>query len=90
MKGKHEVCEVNDIWNIVIERIIAEIAERAKCMAVLCSHASKYYDRQRTYLLVPASTISWGLNIFGMISSYLGSAAPGGSIRRRSTGWWMI
>jgi hypothetical protein len=68
-----KVCEVKGSWNYVIEDVISRVAERAKCMAVLCSYASKYYDRQRTYLLVPASTISWGLNIFGMISTYLGS-----------------
>ena len=68
-----KVCEVKGRWNYVIEDVISRIAERAKCMAVLCSYASKYYDRQRTYLLVPASTISWSLNIFGMISTYLGS-----------------
>ena len=73
MEDKKKVCKVKDIWNIVIEQIIAEIGERSKCMSVLCSYAYKYYDRQRTYLLVPASTISWGLNIFGMVSTYLGS-----------------
>ena len=72
MEDKKMVCKVKDIWNIVIEQIIAEIGERSKCMSVLCSFAYKYYDRQRTYLLVPASIISWGLNIFGMISTYLG------------------
>ena len=72
MEDKKMVCKVKDIWNIVIEQIIAEIGERSKCMSVLCSYAYKYYDRQRTYLLVPASIISWGLNIFGMISTYLG------------------
>ena len=73
MEDKKMVCKVKDIWNIVIEQIIAEIGERSKCMSVLCSYAYKYYDRQRTYLLVPASIISWGLNIFGMISTYLGT-----------------
>ena len=72
MEDKKMVCKVKDIWNIVIEQIIAEIGERSKCMSVLCSYAYKYYDRQRTYLLVPASIISWGLNIFGMVSTYLG------------------
>jgi len=73
MEDKKKVCKVKDIWNVVIEQIIAEIGERSKCMSVLCSFAYKYYDRQRTYLLVPASIISWGLNIFGMISTYLGT-----------------
>ena len=73
MEDKKKLCKVKDIWNIVIEQIIAEIGERSKCMSVLCSFAYKYYDRQRTYLLVPASIISWGLNIFGMISTYLGT-----------------
>ena len=73
MEDKKKLCKVKDIWNIVIEQIIAEIGERSKCMSVLCSYAYKYYDRQRTYLLVPASIISWGLNIFGMVSTYLGT-----------------
>jgi hypothetical protein len=73
MDSKVKGRDVKGVWNYVIEDVISSVAERAKCMAVLCSHASKYYDRQRTYLLVPASTISWGLNIFGMVSTYVGS-----------------
>ena len=59
-------------WNDPIEHIIAAIGEKASCMSKLSNLASKYYDKQRTYLLVPASSISWSLNIFGMISTYFG------------------
>ena len=62
----------DDLWSDSIENILASIGEKANCMAKLCTLASKYYDKQRTYLLLPASIISWGLNIFGMVATYMG------------------
>ena len=65
--------EYNGRWTNELELIVSEIGERSKCMSILSSDASKYYNRQRTYLLVPASVISWSLNIFGMVSTFLGT-----------------
>ena len=62
----------DDLWSDSIENILASIGEKANCMAKLCTLASKHYDKQRTYLLLPASIISWGLNIFGMVATYMG------------------
>ena len=59
-------------WTESIEKILAGIGEKANCMSKLCTLASKHYDTQRTYLLLPASIISWGLNIFGMVATYMG------------------
>ena len=59
-------------WTESIEKILAGIGEKANCMSKLCTLASKHYDKQRTYLLLPASIISWGLNIFGMVATYMG------------------
>ena len=72
MSMNNTIGGVSQVWTQSIEQILAGIGEKSNCMSKLTRMASKYYDRQRTYLLVPASVISWGLNIFGMVSTYLG------------------
>ena len=59
-------------WNKSIENILAGIGEKSNAMSKLSRMASRYYDNQRSCLLLPASIISWSLNIFSMISGYLG------------------
>ena len=59
-------------WNDVYENILVHKSDKSRYMAMLCHHTSTYYNRQRKNLLVPASIISWCLNIFGMVSTYFG------------------
>ena len=59
-------------WTNEFEIILAGRCDKARCMGWLCAHTSTYYGNQRTGLLLPASVISWSLNIFGMIATYIG------------------
>lgn len=59
-------------WNDVYENILVHKSDKSRYMAMLCHYTSTYYNRQRKILLVPASIISWSLNIFGMVSTYFG------------------
>ena len=59
-------------WNETYETILVHKSDKSRYMAMLCHHTSNYYNRQRKNLLVPASVISWCLNIFGMVSTYFG------------------
>jgi hypothetical protein len=59
-------------WNETYENILIHKSDKSRYMAMLCHHTSTYYNRQRKNLLVPASIISWCLNIFGMVSTYFG------------------
>jgi len=59
-------------WNETYETILVHKSDKSRYMAMLCHHTSTYYNRQRKILLVPASIISWSLNIFGMVSTYFG------------------
>lgn len=59
-------------WSREYETILIGRCDKARCMGWLCVHASNYYNTQRTYLLVPASVISWILNVFGMVATYVG------------------
>tara|TARA_Y100000389_G_scaffold145439_1_gene143986 strand:- start:2349 stop:3185 length:837 start_codon:yes stop_codon:yes gene_type:complete len=59
-------------WSKEYELILTNRCDKARCMAWLCTHTSNYYNKQRTYLLVPASAVSWSLNVFGMIATYMG------------------
>jgi len=59
-------------WDQVYEFILVDRCDKAKCMGWLCTHTSNYYNNQRRMLLVPASAVSWFLNVFGMLATYLG------------------
>jgi len=59
-------------WNQTYENILIHKSDKSRYMAMLCHHTSTYYNRQRKNLLVPASIISWCLNIFGMVTTYFG------------------
>jgi hypothetical protein len=59
-------------WDKEYELILVDRGDKAKCMGWLCTHTSNYYDKQRRMLLVPASAVSWFLNVFGMFATYLG------------------
>ncbi len=63
------------MWTEESEQILCRKADCSKCMARLCSSTGEYYQKHRTYLLVPAATLSWGLTIFGIIATYLGNSA---------------
>ena len=79
--GNNDVSEINimnkkeNIWTEETEQILCRKADYSKCMARLCTSTGEYYQRHRTYLLVPAATLSWGLTIFGIIATYLGNSA---------------
>jgi len=60
-------------WTDETEQILCRKADYSKCMARLCTSTGEYYQRHRTYLLVPAASLSWGLTIFGIIATYLGN-----------------
>jgi len=59
-------------WDNDYELILVDRGDKAKCMGWLCTHTSNYYNNQRRMLLVPASAVSWFLNVFGMFATYLG------------------
>ena len=59
-------------WDKEYELILVDRGDKAKCMGWLCTHTSNYYNNQRRMLLVPASAVSWFLNVFGMLATYLG------------------
>ena len=59
-------------WTKEYELILVDRCDKAKCMGWLCTHTSNYYNNQRRMLLVPASAVSWFLNVFGMLATYLG------------------
>ena len=59
-------------WDKEYELILVDRGDKAKCMGWLCTHTSNYYNNQRRMLLVPASAVSWFLNVFGMFATYLG------------------
>lgn len=69
---ENQINYANQEWNRGYELILTDRCDKARCMAWLCTYTSNYYNKQRTYLLVPASIVSWSLNIFGMITTYLG------------------
>jgi hypothetical protein len=79
MMGNNDVSEINimnkkeNIWTEETEQILCRKADCSKCMARLCTSTGEYYQRHRTYLLVPAASLSWGLTIFGIIATYLGN-----------------
>ena len=81
MMGNNDVSGINimdrkdNIWTEETEQILCRKADCSKCMARLCASTGEYYQRHRTYLLVPAATLSWGLTIFGIIATYLGNRA---------------
>ena len=62
-----------DEWSQEFEQILMVKSDMSKCMGRLCAHTSSYYRKQRTWLLVPASTIAWSLNLFGMFATYYGN-----------------
>lgn len=59
-------------WTPELEHILIVKSDNAKCMGRLCAVASNYYNRQRSYLLIPASVIAWCLNIFGIVATFTG------------------
>lgn len=59
-------------WTPELEHVLIVKSDNAKCMGRLCAVASNYYNRQRSYLLIPASVISWSLNIFGIVATFTG------------------
>ena len=61
------------IWTEESEQILCRKADCSKCMARLSTSTGEYYQRHRTYLLVPAAALSWGLTIFGIIATYIGN-----------------
>ena len=63
---------MSEEWTHELEHILIVKSDNAKCMGRLCAVASNYYNRQRSYLLVPASVIAWCLNIFGIIATFTG------------------
>ena len=63
-----------NIWTEETEQILCRKADYSKCMARLCTSTGEYYQQHRTYLLVPAAALSWGLTIFGIIATYLGNS----------------
>jgi len=64
----------NNLWTEETEQILCRKADYSKCMARLCTSTGEYYQQHRTYLLVPAAALSWGLTIFGIIATYLGNS----------------
>ena len=60
------------LWTRELEHILIVKSDNAKCMGRLCAVASNYYNRQRSYLLIPASVIAWCLNIFGIVATFTG------------------
>ena len=73
-KGEDDDDPNPTMWSFETEDIACAIGDYAKCMGRLCIFTSEYYQSQRTYLLVPAAVLSWGLNIFGIIVTYVGNA----------------
>jgi hypothetical protein len=61
------------MWSVETENIICAIGDYAKCMGRLSIYTSEYYQSQRTYLLGPAAVLSWSLNIFGIVVTYVGN-----------------
>ena len=61
------------LWTVETENIICAIGDYAKCMGRLSIYTSEYYQSQRTYLLGPAAILSWSLNIFGIVVTYIGN-----------------
>ena len=61
------------MWTEESEQILCRKADCSKCMARLSTSTGEYYQRHRTYLLVPAAALSWGLTIFGIIATYIGN-----------------
>lgn len=60
------------MWTSEHDAILVGRCDKARCMGWLCAHASNYYNRQRQNLLVPATGVSWALNVFGMVATYVG------------------
>jgi hypothetical protein len=73
VSGMNIIDRREHIWTEETEQILCRKADCSKCMARLCTSTGEYYQRHRTYLLVPAASLSWGLTIFGIIATYLGN-----------------
>lgn len=60
-------------WQTNLEELICVQGDHSKIMGSLCMFTSDYYKSKRTWLLGPAALLSWGLNIFGIIVTFIGA-----------------
>lgn len=62
-----------DQWQDNFEELICVQGDHSQVMGSLCMFTSDYYKSKRTWLLGPAAFLSWGLNIFGIFVTFIGT-----------------
>jgi hypothetical protein len=62
-----------DQWQDNFEELICVQGDHSQVMGSLCMFTSDYYKSKRTWLLGPAACLSWSLNIFGIVVTFIGA-----------------